>query len=200
MKRILLSTALLAFASGLFAADPAAIVTTLTTSIDASTALDAETKTFVKTALLPECTNAVLIKEIKAQNAKKVALEKIQEIDKTWMKAEEELPVQKEMLTNACAVEIKAIVAKNPAKLTEVFAMDDKGANVGQNALTSDYWQGDEDKWKLSYNEAKGGVDVGKAKFDKSANAQLQQVSLPIIDTDGTIVGAITYGIKVAAK
>ena len=200
MKRILFSATLLAFASGLFAADPAAIVATLTKTIDASTALDAETKTFVKTALLPESTNAALIKEIKAQHAKKVTLEKITEIDKAWMKAEEELPIQKEMLSNACAVEIKAIVAKNPAKLTEVFAMDNQGANVGQNALTSDYWQGDEDKWKLSYNEAKGGIDIGKAKFDKSANAQLQQVSLPIIDTDGTIVGAITYGIKVAAK
>jgi hypothetical protein len=40
-------------------------------------------------------------------------------------------------------------------------------------------------------------VDVGKVKFDKSANANLQQVSLPIIGKGGKVIGAVTFGLSV---
>jgi hypothetical protein len=69
---------------------------------------------------------------------------------------------------------------------------------VCQDSLTSDYWQGDEAKWKNSFNAGKGGVDAGKVSFDKSANAQLQQVSLPIVGSGGKVIGAITFGIAVS--
>jgi len=75
--------------------------------------------------------------------------------------------------------------------------MDDQGGVVGENNLTSDYWQGDEEKWTGSYNDTKGGVDVGKEKFDKSANATLQQISLPLIAKGGKVIGAITWGVAV---
>jgi hypothetical protein len=112
------------------------------------------------------------------------------------MEAEEPLDIHIEVQTNACAKEIKDVTKKNNAIL-EAFVMDNQGAVVGENNLTSDYWQGDEAKWKNSYNSAKGGLDVGKAKFDKSANTTLQQVSLPIINKDGKVVGAVTYGIDI---
>ena len=75
--------------------------------------------------------------------------------------------------------------------------MDNQGANVGQNTLTSDYWQGDEAKWKESYNDGKGGVHVDKAKLDKSTNQVDQKFALPIIDEDGNVVGAICIGLDV---
>jgi hypothetical protein len=43
----------------------------------------------------------------------------------------------------------------------------------------------------------RGGIDIGKVKHDKSADAALQQVSLPIIDADGKVIGALTFGILV---
>ena len=74
--------------------------------------------------------------------------------------------------------------------------MDNQGAVVGENDLTSDYWQGDEAKWKNSFNGGKGGIDVGKVKFDKSANTQLQQISITIVDGD-KVIGAVTFGIVI---
>lgn len=155
-------------------------------------------KAFAVKELIPLCTDAVWITEVKAQNAKKVTLDEIKKIDTEWQAAESELPIQKQKLSNACAEEVKA-VAKRLSVLREIFVMDDQGANVGQNGLTSDYWQGDEDKWQKSFKESKGGVDVGKVKFDKSANTNLQQVSLPIIADDGTVIGAVTFGIDIGA-
>lgn len=176
------------------AEDVAAIQARLTAALDADTQIDAKVRTFAKEKLIPLTTAPVLVAEAKAQDAKKVSLEEIKKIDAAWMAAEDELPIQKEKLGNACALAIKDIAKTTPG-LIEVFAMDDQGANVGQLGLTSDYWQGDEDKWQKSFAGGKGGVDVGKAKFDKSAGLVLQQVSLPLLDADGTVVGAITFGV-----
>ena len=122
----------------------------------------------------------VFVQEVAGQNGKNVSLEDIQKIDTQWKEAEDELPIQAEIMSNACAQEIRRI-AKGMPILSETFVMDNQGANVGQNALTSDYWQGDEAKWKNSYKDARGGIDVGKRKLDKSTNVVDQKVSLPII-------------------
>ena len=47
-----------------------------------------------------------------------------------------------------------------------------------------------------SYNGGKGAVHVGKAKFDKSAQSYVVQVSVPVM-SDGRAIGAITYGVSI---
>lgn len=155
-----------------------------------------EVKAFCKKELLSICTNKVLVKQVKEQNDKKVSLDDIKKTDKEWLDAEDELAIHKEKLNNDCAKELKKIVKKLEV-VGEAFVMDDQGANVGQNVLTSDYWQGDEPKWQNSFAKGKGGVEFGKAELDKSSNMVLQQVSLPIIAQDGTVIGAVCLGLKV---
>jgi hypothetical protein len=167
----------------------------LAKAIDAASNATDKVKAFAKEKLIPLCTNEVFVKEVKAQNAKKVSLDEIQAIDKKWIAAEDELPIQKEKLSNDCAKKAKQ-VADELKVVTELFVMDNQGANVGQNELTSDYWQGDEPKWQKSYNGAKGGVDISDRKFDKSANAEDQKISLPILDENGDVVGAVCVGLK----
>lgn len=196
MRQLVLPLLTLFAATAADAADAAGVQATLSAQIDQNAAASDKVKAFAKATLVPVTVDAVLVREIQAQNAKKVPLADIQKNDQAWQKAEEELPLQKECLGNATATEVRTLVKAMPA-VRECFVMDDQGANVGQNELTSDYWQGDEDKWQKSFAGGKGGVDVGKLKFDKSANANLQQVSLPIIAADGTVVGAITFGLDV---
>jgi hypothetical protein len=152
-------------------------------------------KRFVKTHLIPLCVNKTFAQQVAGQNAKQISLDEIQKIDKQWKEAEDELPVQAEKMGNDCAKEIAKIIKKFPV-LGETFVMDNQGANVGQNALTSDYWQGDEAKWKNSYKNAKGGIDVSGRKLDKSTNVVDQKVSLPIIDAQGKVIGAVCFGVK----
>lgn len=190
--------AILLLACALPAADAAALRARLAAELEANPVIDAKAKAFATGPLLALISDAALVAEVKAQNAKRATLDEIKAIDAAWSAAEDELPIQREKLNNAAAAAIKAMVAGHGA-LREVFAMDNQGANVGQNALTSDYWQGDEDKWTKSFAAGAGGADVGKAKFDKSANATLQQISLPLIDADGSVVGAITFGIAIDA-
>lgn len=167
----------------------------LVKEIDEAKDASDKVKAFAKEKLTSLCTNKVFVKGVKDQNAKKVPLDEIKKIDKEWTDAEDELPIHKEKMNNDVAKELRKIVKDNPA-IGESFVMDDQGANVGQNDLTSDYWQGDEPKWQNSFNKGKGGVDIAKPKLDKSTNVTDQKISLPIIDTDGKVIGAVCFGVN----
>lgn len=172
------------------------LLTKLAKDIDGAKDVSDDVKAFTKKHILPLCTNKVFVKETKALNDKKTSLDEIKKIDKQWMDAEEELPIQKEKMNNDCAKEIKRI-AKDIKAMGETFVMDNQGAVVGESALTSDYWQGDEPKWSNSYKEGKGGVDFGKVTLDKSTNITDQKVSVPIIADDGTVIGAVCVGVLI---
>ena len=84
--------------------------------------------------------------------------------------------------------------------INEIFVMDMKGLNVAQSAVTSDYWQGDEDKFQLSYGDGTGAgaVHISEVEFDDSTGVFQSQVSLPVRDlATGDLLGAITFGVNV---
>jgi len=84
--------------------------------------------------------------------------------------------------------------------INEIFVMDNHGLNVAQSAVTSDYWQGDEDKWQLSYggDDGAGAVHIGEVEYDDSTGVFQSQVSIPVMDLDtGAVIGAITFGVNV---
>jgi len=70
------------------------------------------------------------------------------------------------------------------------------GWAVGASDPNNDYWQGDENKWQLTYGAGPGSVHVGNLKFDNSALAWVVQLSLPILDPkSGKPIGAVTIGV-----
>lgn len=168
----------------------------LASEIDASSKTGDKVKGFVKDHVFPLMRDAVLVTETATQNGRNVSLDEIEKIDEKWQAAEELLDVQSEKLQNACAKRRVEFVGQYPA-VVEVFVMDNQGANVGQNALTSDYWQGDAPKWQNAYKDGQGGVDVAEPKLDKSSNIVIQQISVPILDEQGKAIGAICVGVNV---
>lgn len=174
-----------------------ALLERLTGEISASTLLGDSAKEVVKTKLLPLIVNPAIVAGVKAQNAKNVTIEAIKAIDEEWKAKEGDIPLLEELKANAVAKELNTLIKDIP-QVVECFVMDNQGANVGQYNDTSDYWQGDEPKWQNSFNAGKGGVEVGKKEIDQSTALPQQQVSLPVIDADGAVVGAVTFGITVA--
>jgi hypothetical protein len=173
------------------AADPAALATAV-----ADSPANPRVKAWIAGHGLGLMTDPAIVAAVQAQNAKAVPLAEIQRIDGEWQKAEAPLPIMAELQGNPAAQVLKTLAAAQPV-LAEAFVMDAQGANVAMTAATSDYWQGDEAKWQNSFKGGAGGVDVGKEKLDKSTNTVQQQVSLPVIAGDGTVIGAITLGIAV---
>ena len=140
-------------------------------------------------------TDPIIVKAVKAENAKGKTLAQIQELDKKWMATPGVVDYMKALMENECGAYLHKIQQSAPY-FAEIFVMDNLGANVAMSDKTSDYWQGDEAKFIKSYNNGKGAVFVDAVKFDDSTQNYLVQVSVPVKDGD-KVIGAITFGINV---
>ncbi len=196
MKKTIAACALLCLMSVPHAHAATATVDTMLTKvchdIDTAPKGSVALKAFVKKSLIHLCTAPPLIEAAKAQNAKHLTLAEIQKIDAEWIDAEETLPIMDALLTNPCGRALQNLATTLPP-MSKGFAFDNQGATVGAHRIPNDYWQGDEGKYRKTVK--KQSIEVGPIKFDKAENTQLQHVALPLIDTDGTVVGGVLIGI-----
>lgn len=137
--------------------------------------------------------NAAILKAVREQNALDVPLSRIRSIDISWMTSVEPDPRMQALLKNPCAKSLQAFTAARP-EYREAFVMENQGALVCMTRKTSDYWQGDEDKWRKSFAEGRGAVFVTEPKLDESTGVRLIHVSVPIMD-GGKAIGVISVGI-----
>lgn len=143
----------------------------------------------------------VVIEAVKAQNAKHASLtqDKIDALDKQW-RAETKAsakPLISEVTGNALSAYLRKKEAESQGLVTEIFVMDNKGLNVGQSDVTSDYWQGDEAKWQKTYPAGPNAVFVDKVEQDESTQKFQTQVSMTVVDGSGAAIGAVTVGLDV---
>lgn len=137
----------------------------------------------------------MIIKAIKAENAKGNTLEHIKAMDEKWKATPGIADYMHALMDSECGKHLRKIQESTPY-YAEIFIMDNQGANAAMTDKTSDYWQGDEAKFIESYNEGVGGISISDVEFDDSTQAYLVQVSVPVND-GGTVIGAITIGIDV---
>jgi hypothetical protein len=140
-------------------------------------------------------TDPVIVKAVKDENAKGKTLTQIQDMDKTWKGTPGIADYMQALMDSECGKYLQKIQGSTPY-YAEIFVMDNQGANVAMTDKTSDYWQGDEAKFKKSFNGGSGAVFVDEVEFDDSTQAYLVQVSVPVKDGD-EVIGAITFGIDV---
>jgi hypothetical protein len=140
-------------------------------------------------------TEPVIVKAVKSENAKGKTLEEIKAMDKKWQATPGIAEFMKGFMESACGKYLRSLQKKYPFA-AEIFVMDNQGANVAMTDKTSDYWQGDEDKFIKSYNNGKGEIHIGAMKFDDSTQAYLVQVSVPVKDGN-RVIGAMTIGVDV---
>jgi len=138
-------------------------------------------------------TDPVIVAAVKAQNEKNLSIDEIKETDKKWQAHVGIASYMRALMESECGKSLRDI-QKSAPYYSEIFVMDNQGANVAMTNKTSDYWQGDEDKFIKSYNNGKGAVFIDEVKFDASSQAYLVQVSVPVKDGKNAI-GAITIGI-----
>lgn len=99
---------------------------------------------------------------------------------------------------NACSQKLKAWKGSAGGAVSEVFITDRVGANVCLADPTSDFDQGDEEKWHKPFLDS---VDffVGDPERDASTGAYQTQVSILIKD-GGKNVGVAVVGIEIKSK
>ncbi|SDF27315.1 hypothetical protein [Thalassobaculum litoreum] len=150
----------------------------------------------------PWLSDPTVIEAVKAQNAETAGLSEaeIDALDKQW-RAEAEAgsgPLIDKVLAGKLSAFLKKKKAASDGLYSEVFVMDAKGLNVGQSDVTSDYMQGDEDKWQKTYPVGPDAVFIDEVEFDDSSGQFQSQVNATIADpATGQAIGAITIGINV---
>lgn len=148
--------------------------------------------------------DATVVAAIKAQNGKHGALSQgdIDGMDQKW-RAEVKNgggDMINTVLANALSNYLKSQKDAAGGQFTEIFVMDNKGLNVGQSDVTSDYWQGDEAKWQKTYQAGADSLHISEVELDESTQTYQSQVSVPIIDpADGSVIGAATFGVDVSS-
>lgn len=140
--------------------------------------------------------NPEVIRAVEQQNLQDLPLAEIKNRDEIWKNAgDTPNALIREITRNEVAKYFQRRVENNIA-IDEVFLTDNKGANVAAYPPTSDYWQGDEEKFSLSYNNGQGTVFIGPLEFDDSTNKTQVQISAPIISDEKTI-GVLVLGVSV---
>jgi hypothetical protein len=157
---------------------------------------------YVESELVPMMEDPALIAAIRSQNAAHAELkpEDIEALDLRW-RAEAQAsggPLVDDLMARPVSQWLAQRQRGSAGFITEAFVMDDKGLNVAQSAVTSDYWQGDEEKWQLTYAHKDGGLHISDVEFDESTGFFQTQASFPIVDpASGEKIGAVTFGINV---
>ena len=140
-------------------------------------------------------TDPVIVNAVKAENAKAKTLDQIKAQDQKWQADSGVTTYMKAIMDSECGQYLRKIQKSEPY-FSEVFVMDNLGANVAMSDKTSDYWQGDEAKFTKSFAGGSGAVFVDDVKFDDSSQTYLVQVSVPVKD-GAAVIGAITFGLDV---
>ena len=147
----------------------------------------------------PWVADPAIIAAIQAQNAAHAGLTDadIDTMDKAW-RAEADAGTGATIdpvLTNAVSELLRGHLAEADGTITELFIMDNRGLNVAVSAPTSDYWQGDEEKFTETYAKGANARHISEIESDVSTGKFQAQVSMTIVDpATGMPIGAITAG------
>lgn len=160
--------------------------------------------TYVEEHVVMWASDPIIIDAILHANEVNAALDqaKVLELDTVWRSevGTQDTPTITPILTNQAADFLRDKVDASGGIISEAFIMDAHGLNAAASSLTSDMWQGDEEKFTASYGAGVGAVHIGDVEFDESTQAYLGQVSLAITDPDsGTLIGALTVGVNAEA-
>jgi len=106
-------------------------------------------------------------------------------------------PLISATLSNPLSAYLTRLQANSNGLFTEIFVMDDKGLNVGQSSISSDYWQGDEDKWQKTFLAGSNSIFVDTPEFDPGLKVNVVQLNMSVDDpVTKKPIGAATFQIN----
>ena len=144
----------------------------------------------------------VVVEAVRAQNKVTASYNqaRIEELDATWRHevANGARALVDEILDRPVSRYLAQTQEASDGLFTEIIVMDGKGLNVGLSQATSDYWQGDEDKWRMTVPVGPQALHIGPLEEDESTQTVQSQVSIPVVDPQtGAVIGALTVGVDV---
>ena len=147
--------------------------------------------------------NPIVGRSIQAQNAKYGALEQteIDRLDKQWRaeRKADDKPLISMTLSNPLSSYLTRVQADNLGLYAAIFVMDRNGLNVGQSAITGDFWQGDEAKFQKTFPKGGAAIFIDEPEWVDEFKVWIVQVNLTMADEQtGKPIGAATFDVNLA--
>lgn len=156
----------------------------------------AENEKIKKWAEAPQIVEAVKQANRKADRS----LKEIARLDQRWIQTKGVDDWIRGYLDNSCARFLKSLQnsAENKTQMfPEIFVMDRQGCLVCATNKTTDFYQGDENKFLKTFRHGKGAVFIDKPDFDESTRTYSVQVSVPVMDPEThQAIGAMTADVN----
>ena len=123
---------------------------------------------------------------VENQNTKYQKLEqaKIDQLDGEWRTEtkSDDQPLISATMSSPLSSYLTRMQADSKGLYTALFVMDQNGLNVGQSAITSDYWQGDEPKFQKTFPVGPKAVFIDDPEFDKDLGIWVVQANITVSD------------------
>ena len=141
----------------------------------------------------------VVLMTVKASNKRHAGMseQQILVLDKQWRaeRKSTDQPLITAVLSSPLSGYLTRVQANSLGLISEIIVMDNVGLNAGQSDITSDFWQGDEDKFQKTFPKGAGALFIDKPETNKESSTERVQVNMTL-DDGGTPVGAITVEIN----
>ncbi|WP_156927198.1 hypothetical protein [Azospirillum halopraeferens] len=139
----------------------------------------------------------VVLIAVRAQNERHTSMDQatIDALDKRW-RAEtksDDQPLIAQLMGSPLSNYLIKVKAESYGLITEVFVTDNLGLNVGQSSVTTDYWQGDEAKYRKTFLVGPDAVHLAEVEIHAETGTRRRQVDFTVVDPDtGKPIGAAT--------
>ena len=178
----------------------AALLSVMVATPAAADEFTAAAQEFYRSSVAQWASDPRLVAAITEQNNRTTGYTQaeIDALDQAWRSevGMADAPTIAPVLTSDVSDFLREQVAQSGGRITEVFVMDGVGLNVATSDVTSDYWQGDEEKFTETFGQGPGALHVSEIELDESTQRYQGQVSVTIVDpATGLPIGAMTVGV-----
>lgn len=140
---------------------------------------------------------AEVVDAVKAGNSNPPGKMEILALDERWIRSKGQIPEARQILSSR-ASQFLSEVMKSKSYFKEAILTGNQGETIAMNQVTTDYWQGDEEKFTEIFDSnlpsRKPDSYISRARWDESVQSMISQVSVPVYDGH-IMVGTLTVGI-----
>jgi hypothetical protein len=140
-------------------------------------------------------TDPVVVEAVRDANRKPRSMQEILEVDAKWQATQGVDELMRGFMENPAAHRLRDLRGSR-SEIREAFLTDRMGANVACTNKTSDFYQGDEDKFQVAFAGGKGDVFLGELSRDESTQSYSVQIGVPVMDA-GEAIGVLVATVSV---
>ena len=139
-----------------------------------------------------------LVEQVQISNESPLSESEIKKLDQLWIKESKQVehPDGLTMLNLPLSKVFKKWQSQFKGVVTELILTDNQGKNIAISKLTSDYWQGDENKFTKTFKQSKD-FNFDSVTYDASTHHFQVQLSFPVLDDNNSHIGVLILGVDV---